>query len=203
MPRPTNTELRRGQIVDALGRLMAEHGYHRSSVAAIAQAAGLSPGLLHYHFDSKQQILLALVETLGQTIRERFARRLGAAGESPWARLEAFVDAFLSPDADARPEVVPCWVAIAAEAARQPEVAAVYRSVLGEVLDHLTALCAAVLGAEGGDPGDARALAASLLAAIEGHFLIATAASGLVPEGTAADTVVRMARGYAARQVPR
>ena len=40
---------------------MADRGYERASVTAIAKAAGLTPGLVHYHFHNKKEILLALV----------------------------------------------------------------------------------------------------------------------------------------------
>src|ERR1051325_1811277 len=64
MPRPSNTALRQDQIKDALLSVMAERGFDAATVAHIAQAAGLAPGLVHYHFASKQQILLALVRDL-------------------------------------------------------------------------------------------------------------------------------------------
>ena len=56
MARPSNTEERRQQIVEGLLRVMAERGYERASIAEIAKAAGLSPGLVHYHFTEKQEL---------------------------------------------------------------------------------------------------------------------------------------------------
>lgn len=41
--------------------LFAKHGYHATSIRAIAQRAGLSVPGLYYHFESKQAILEALV----------------------------------------------------------------------------------------------------------------------------------------------
>jgi len=64
MARPSNTEARRSQIVDGLVMVLSERGYERSSVQAIASAAGLSPGLVHYHFKNKLEILVELVERL-------------------------------------------------------------------------------------------------------------------------------------------
>ena len=58
MPRPSNTDARREQIVLGLQRVMAERGYEKATVSAIAQAAGLTPGLVHYHFKNKQEMLL-------------------------------------------------------------------------------------------------------------------------------------------------
>ena len=51
----------RDAILLAASRLFARHGYRGTSLASIAQAAGLSqPGLLH-HFPSKHTLLLAVL----------------------------------------------------------------------------------------------------------------------------------------------
>ena len=64
MPRTPNTAVRRRQIVDGLCRVMAREGYGHATVQAIAAEAGLAPGLIHYHFADKREILVELVETL-------------------------------------------------------------------------------------------------------------------------------------------
>lgn len=55
MPRPSNTAERQEQIVLGLLEVMAERGYEKASVASIARAAELSPGLVHYHFQTKDR----------------------------------------------------------------------------------------------------------------------------------------------------
>jgi TetR/AcrR family transcriptional repressor of bet genes len=190
MPRPSNTEERRQQLVEALLRVMAERGYEGASVGAVARAAGLSPGLVHYHFADKQEMLLALVEQLAGRARERLAARLARAGEEPRAQVDAFIDAFLATGPDADPAAVAGWVTISAEAIRQPEVRAAYEGVVRADLAHLEALVARVTGKR-----RARAVAAGLFAAVQGYFVLAASAPGLVPPGSAAGTVRRMAAG--------
>jgi len=115
MGRKSNTEARRRQIVDALLREIAETGYERASTVSIAARAGLAPGLIHYHFKSKEEILLALVDEL-----IAFAQLSGAAAmeaaSTPATKLAAYVSARvgLGPQADANQ--VKAWVAILAEA---------------------------------------------------------------------------------------
>ena len=58
MPRPSNTDERRAQIADALKRVMARKGYDGATVNDIAAEADLTPGLVHYHFRNKLEILL-------------------------------------------------------------------------------------------------------------------------------------------------
>ena len=58
----TNTHERRAQIVDGLLTVMATTGYEGATIVAIGKAAGLTSGLVHYHFATKDEVLLALVE---------------------------------------------------------------------------------------------------------------------------------------------
>nr|BDT36478.1 TetR family transcriptional regulator [Myxococcus sp. MH1] len=191
MPRPSNTEERRQQIVAGLLRVMSERGYERASVNEIAKAAGLSPGLVHYHFSDKQEILLVLVEQLAARGRARVAAKLAKlAPEDTRGRVDAFVDAFLSLGPDADTSAVAGWVTISAEAIRQPEVRAAYEQVVRADLEQLESLVAASVGKR-----KARALAAGLFAAVQGYFVLSASAPGLVPTGTAANTVKRMAAG--------
>jgi TetR/AcrR family transcriptional repressor of bet genes len=191
MGRPSNTEERRQQIAAGLLQVMAERGYEGASVAAIAKAAGLSPGLVHYHFKDKQEILLTLAEQLAARVHERVSSRLARVkGGDARARVDAFLDAFLATGADADPASVASWVTISAEAIRQPEVRAIYEKVVRTDLEQLEELVGAVTGKR-----RARAVAAGLFAAIQGYFVLAASVPGLVPPGSAASTVKRMAAG--------
>ena len=190
MARPSNTEERRGQIVQGLLRVMAERGYERASIAEIARAAGLSAGLVHYHFTHKQEVLLALVEQLAARSAARVKARLERTRGGARAQVEAFLDAFLATGEDADPDAVAAWVTISAEAVRQPEVRAAYAKVVRADLGHLEELVGSVLGRR-----RARAVAAGLFAAIQGYFVLAAAAPELIPPGSAAGTVKRMAAG--------
>src|SRR5689334_11787752 len=67
MPRTAtqNLEIRantRAKLVNAALELFAMRGYAGTSVDAIAEAAGVSAGLLYHHFDSKAAVLNAIFE---------------------------------------------------------------------------------------------------------------------------------------------
>lgn len=49
------------KIMDAAFKLMAKNGYEATSIAMIAKTAGVSKGLLYNYFDSKEDLLKALV----------------------------------------------------------------------------------------------------------------------------------------------
>ncbi|MBX3247921.1 MAG: TetR family transcriptional regulator C-terminal domain-containing protein [Myxococcales bacterium] len=188
MGRPTNRDARRAQIVEGLLRVLPEAGYERATVARIAQAAGLGAGLVHHHFASKQEILLALGERLAAGIEARLRPAEPARG-----RLEAWIDAHLALGEGASPEAVACWVALGAEALSQPEVGDLYRALVARRLDALRGLLREVCREEQRATGGLDLLAATILAAIEGFYQLASAAPETVPRGHAARAVRELA----------
>lgn len=185
MGRKSNTGQRRAEIADALLAVLADTGYERASIQSVAKQAGLTPGLIHYHFKTKQEILLAAVERLVEGARQRYLALAGQS-ENPRDRLRALIHARLALWDGADEQAVAAWVMIGAEAVRQPEVRAVYQKVIEEQL----ALMASLLDASGLKPGlKAREVAAGLLASMEGAYQLSAAAGEVMP------------RDYAERQV--
>lgn len=82
-------------IVKAAIAVMAEHGYHGTSVRDIADRADLSPASLYNHFASKQRILVAIMERGIAELTRRTSAALDAVpgGDSadPAERLRAIV----------------------------------------------------------------------------------------------------------------
>jgi AcrR family transcriptional regulator len=54
--------LTREGILEAAARIFGEKGYHATSMSDIADAVNLQKASLYYHFDSKQEILVALLD---------------------------------------------------------------------------------------------------------------------------------------------
>jgi AcrR family transcriptional regulator len=95
-PREPRTRLdvdeRRTQLVELGLEHFGERAYDDVSIDAIAEAAGISKGLLYHYFPTKRAYYAA-------TIREAAARLVAstetAAGMSPLASLDAGLDAYL------------------------------------------------------------------------------------------------------------
>jgi TetR/AcrR family transcriptional repressor of bet genes len=113
MGRPSNREQRRAEILGAFARVLADHGYAGATVAAVAAEAGVAPGLVHHHFESKDELLRCLLDDLTSRFRERVRRYEG--DEDP---LLAYVDAALKLDERADQTAARCWVGVFAEAVR-------------------------------------------------------------------------------------
>jgi TetR/AcrR family transcriptional repressor of bet genes len=179
---------------------MAARGYDGASVVEIARAARLAPGLIHYHFASKGEILLALVDFLRGVVRGRYERRVAGRALGPRPRLEAYIDAQVGLGEDADPAAMACWVNVASEALRKPEVRAVFAEAVDEERAQLQGLLREVLAEEGRSAAKVRELAAAILAAIQGAYQLGLAAPGTIPPGSAAGLINRMADGLLAAQ---
>src|SRR5688572_5945912 len=61
---------RREQLIDVATKLFAEYGYDATTTAAIAEAAGVTEPILYRHFNSKQEMFVAIVREMSeQTLR--------------------------------------------------------------------------------------------------------------------------------------
>jgi AcrR family transcriptional regulator len=64
------------KILQAAFTVLSQQGYENTSVKQIAEEAGVAQGLVHYHFKSKQQLVLAVLEFVCDKVE------LGLAGEA-------------------------------------------------------------------------------------------------------------------------
>jgi TetR/AcrR family transcriptional regulator, fatty acid metabolism regulator protein len=86
-------ELRPSQanLVRAAYRLIGERGVHRVSLEEIAGAAGVSKGLVLYHFKSRENLVLATMEWVLTEVAARIGSAVAAA-PTPVSKVEAMVD---------------------------------------------------------------------------------------------------------------
>jgi TetR/AcrR family transcriptional repressor of bet genes len=130
MGRPSVREKRREEIVEAFARVLAEHGYSGATIAAVAQEAGVAPGLVHYHFANKADMLASLLDHLIYRFRHR-ARSVEANADP----LTAYAAAAVRLDATADAVAARCWVGVLAEAVRDPALFAQVRRLVDSEID--------------------------------------------------------------------
>jgi TetR/AcrR family transcriptional repressor of bet genes len=132
MARPSVREQRRAELTSAFARVLADHGYAGATIAAVADEAGVAPGLVHHHFADKRDLLDSLLSMLAQRFRERTRGR--EPGRDP---LAAYIAAAVALDGDEDLEAARCWVGVLAEAVRDPATFARLRRMLDGELMHI------------------------------------------------------------------
>ena len=88
------------RIFTAAERLFAEHGIDAVSTRDIIDAAGVNGGSIHYHFGTREQLIVALVERRAGYLgvqRDRYLDELEATGE---INLRSVVDVLVRPTAE-------------------------------------------------------------------------------------------------------
>ena len=76
-------DVRRGQLIDAALVLAAQHGVAALTIRRVAEAAGVSLGVVHYHFEDKDELLTEMAESLilaiSESMRTAFTDLIGTA----------------------------------------------------------------------------------------------------------------------------
>ena len=83
---------RRKQIVECAIDVIAERGYARTSLAQIAQRAGISKGVISYHFAGKDELIEEIVTTI-YTAGAHFMIPRIAAQPTAASQLRAYIQA--------------------------------------------------------------------------------------------------------------
>ncbi len=77
------------RIVRAASRVFGRSGYDGASMGEVAKEAGVSKGLLHYHFKSKEDLLLEAQRATFRELHRRFVERADKGEGGLDAALEA------------------------------------------------------------------------------------------------------------------
>ena len=118
--RERRAEAQRERILAAAKQCFIEHGFHAASMASIAEAAGMSPGLVYRYVENKSAIVLAIIEEQLDKIRTDIATLGSGSGlaERVLARAEQW--------RAGQPDIMSPALALemSAEATRDPAIAA-------------------------------------------------------------------------------
>ena len=173
----------RDKLIDATFRVIARDGLDAASVKAIATEAGVAPGLMHYHFASKEAALAAAMQrSVDQFVARGAARRAGLPPERQLAAYIADVRGSIERDRD----FYRVRLALAARALAHPPTAALLAAQTAAAVEE-TAL--ALAAAAGEAPGERHRAIAHLLKATFDGFMLATLGNPDFPIGAVADLI--------------
>ena len=168
-PRTKSREARRVQLIDATIRTLATRGYARTTLTEVARTAGLSHGLVNFHFDTKEKLLAETLAHLADEYQRNWMQALEAAGPDPARRLNALIEADFRPDI-CTPDRLSAWCSFWGEAQSRP----IYQQRCGSndqfYNDTLDALCARMITDHGYSGNPAR-ISRVLRVTVEGVWL--------------------------------
>lgn len=162
-------ERRREALIAAATDLFAEGGEAAATVRAIAERAGVTPGLIRHYFATKEDLVRqSYAAVMTRMTEESDAAADADAGCDPVGRLLAFVATSLRPPVmDALR--VGLWAGFLHQVQRDPDMRAVHEATYLAYRNRLEAMILALPGQ--GDHSRARALAIACNGVIDGLWM--------------------------------
>ncbi|MFN8831220.1 MAG: transcriptional regulator BetI [Labrys sp. (in: a-proteobacteria)] len=117
--RRASREVRRLQLIEATIDSLATRGFSETTMAEVAKGAGLSNGIVNFHFESKEKLLIATLQHMADEYADHWRSALEKAGPDPAARLWALVVADFDPRICSRRKLA-AWCAFWGEARSRP-----------------------------------------------------------------------------------
>ncbi|MEO8243044.1 MAG: TetR family transcriptional regulator C-terminal domain-containing protein [bacterium] len=159
---------RRAALITATLALVSEGGSAAATVRAIAERAGVTPGLIRHYFTNKEALLADAYRQLMVGMTEDSAAVLTYAPSDPHARLAAFIAASLRPPV-VDGEAVVRWASFIQETRRNPAMLDIHHQTYLGFRDHLQGLIAALPHPR--EAAELRHLAIACNAVIDGLWL--------------------------------
>ena len=168
-PRKASKEVRRQQLIEATIDTLARRGYAATTLADVAKTAGLSGGIVNFHFESKEKLLVETLRALAAEYRTNWRSALAMAGKSPAERLEAILSADFN-EVVCTQRKLAAWCAFWAEAQSRPTYLDHCSANDEEYQETITRVVGEIIR-EGQYPYDAAHIARGLEAMMEGIWL--------------------------------
>ncbi len=167
--RKASKETRQLQLIEATIDSLAKRGYSETTMADVADGAGLSRGIVNFHFESKEKLLIATLQYMSEEYSVHWRNALAKGGDDP-ARQLASVVASDFDRAICNKRKLAAWCAFWGEAKSRPTYQALcgardqaYQNVIIDICRKLKT--------DGDYSFDANATALGLSAMLEGLWL--------------------------------
>lgn len=89
--RKASKEVRRHQLIEATIDSLAKRGFSDTTMADVADGAGLSRGIVNFHFESKDKLLVATLQHMSEEYANHWRTAFANAGDNAADRLMALV----------------------------------------------------------------------------------------------------------------
>ncbi|KZD12009.1 TetR family transcriptional regulator C-terminal domain-containing protein [Oceanibaculum pacificum] len=163
-------EATRLKLIEATIDSIARSGFADTTLAKVSEGAGLSRGIVNFHFTSKDALLVETLTHLADEYTGFWRAAVAEAGADPAARLTAIVDAEFHPTVCNRKKIA-VWYAFWGEARSRPTYLAVCERQDSEHLEAIRAICRELVETGGYADIDAEDAANGLMALADGLWL--------------------------------
>jgi TetR/AcrR family transcriptional repressor of bet genes len=119
LPRTQSRTARRLQLIEATIQSLADRGFSRTTVTDVAARAGISHGLVLFHFQSKENLLAETLDFLAEEYQANWQAALASAGNAPEARILALIRADFA-ESICTPGRLAAWCAFWGESQSRP-----------------------------------------------------------------------------------
>jgi TetR/AcrR family transcriptional repressor of bet genes len=109
----------RQKLITATINSIAKHGFADTTLARVSAGAGLSRGIVNFHFRSKDALFLEALNFLSREYRKNWYRAFDEAGPTAAEKLEAVLMADFEPPISNRNRIA-AWYAFYGEAKARP-----------------------------------------------------------------------------------
>jgi AcrR family transcriptional regulator len=116
------------QILDAAMDVIVRDGLDSTSMRAVAEEADVSLGLLSYHFEGKEKLVVAAFQRATERLMQLIDDRMAEAGDDTRARVKAALRSWFDPEFS-DPHHLEMWLAIWAVSRTNDEVAVAERDL--------------------------------------------------------------------------
>lgn len=163
-------EATRLKLIEATIDSIAHSGFADTTLAKVSEGAGLSRGIVNFHFTSKDALLVETLTHLADEYTGFWKAAVEKAGSDPAARLSAIIDAEFHPTVCNRKKIA-VWYAFWGEARSRPTYLDVCERQDRELLETVQALCAELVAQGGYETVEAEDVATGLMALTDGLWL--------------------------------
>jgi AcrR family transcriptional regulator len=152
----------RERILEAAFSVLSRQGYENTSIKDIAEEAGVAQGLIHYHFKSKEQLVLSVLAEVCRAMEYAPAKGLEGAQQA-YAKFRAMLKEAKATHA--------LYIQLIAVGLHDKEVGDGVFKFLSDDRAHIAGIAREVLAERGQDEEPAQAIASVIEAAVLGIMI--------------------------------
>ena len=158
----------RRALIDATLEIIAKEGISGASVSRIVEESGLSRGMIHLHFETKEKLLVEAARSMADDYYRNLLQFIDAAPATPGQRLIAMIEADLD-EASLNAKAIAIWFAFRGAARAHNEFARYSDTRDRRLRDLFTATFAELMG-QAADTPEVIDVANGTIALMEGMW---------------------------------